>query len=272
MQMQQNDRLEELFLLIGDRFALVNKIWWYILGIVLVAAIPAYFIFKAMFVKTMILSYHQPQMVYLAVEKQPLQILDKKVFSLGNNSYTGYVKIKNINLEWGVGNQGYTAEFKTFGGTSLRTVTGQTYVLPASEKLLVFSRFTSQQKPDVIEVSLSDPHFIHKPDIEFNFELERINTQNNPNGLIVSAGIKNLTALTIKQINLPVIVYNNKNEIVAVNFTNINDVLSGETRTFRYTWPEGVFGAVRAEIGPEINVFDRNIFSNQIGVQPFENQ
>jgi hypothetical protein len=269
MALTDNDRIQEIFLVIGDKLAPVKKIWWYVFGIVLVALIPLYYLARSGFAQLMISRYQAPQITYTSAIKQPLQIIDKKIFTLSENSYSGYIKIKNINLEWGVAAQQYTAEFNTLGGTSITKVNGSAFILPASEKIIVFSRFSSPTKPEEIVAALGSTAFIRKPETVFNFELERVNLQNNPDGLTVSAGIKNLTPFTVKTINLPVTVYNNQNQIVGVNFTNINDVLSGDTRTFTYFWPASVPGASRAEISPEINIFDRNIFSSPPGVSPF---
>ncbi|MEO8065804.1 MAG: hypothetical protein ABI643_03045 [Candidatus Doudnabacteria bacterium] len=265
----QNERLQEVFIYIGDKVAPVNKKWWYALGIFLVVLIPFYYLAKFGFVSLITARYQAPQIVYTAAVKLPLQIIDKKIFTLSPNVYAGYVRIKNINLEWGVPSLEYTVEFKTLGGTSITKVNGSTFILPSSEKLIVFSRFTSQTKPDEIAVALADTHFIHKPDVAVNLELERTDLQINPDSLVIAAGLKNLMALTVKEIDLPVTVFNAKNEIVAVNFTSINDVLSGETRTFQYLWPVAVPDAVRAEINPQINIFDRNIFSTPAGATPF---
>lgn len=269
MPLISNERIQEIFLVIGDKVSPVKKIWWYALVVVLIALIPVYYLVKFEFVQLLLKDYRAPQLIQSAAPREPLQVIDKKIFLLTENAYAGYVKIKNINLEWGAASQEYTAEFKTLGGTSITKVNGSTYILPASEKLIVFSRFSSQDKPDVMDVTLAQTAFTHKPDAAFSYELERVSVQNNPEGLIVAAGIKNLTAFTVKQIDLPVAVYNNNNEIVGVNFTSINDVLSGDTRTFTYSWPGDVAGAVRAEINPEINIFDRNIFFSPPGVSPF---
>jgi hypothetical protein len=269
MPLIDNDRIQEIFLVLGDKLIPVNKKWWYALGIVLVLLIPIYYLAKFGFVQVSLRNYHTPVVTHSAIAAEPLQIIDKKIFPLSNNSYSGFVKIKNINLEWGVAAQGYTVQFKTLGGIVLTSVSGSTFILPASEKLIVFSRFTSQTKPDAIDVSLADSRFIRNPGVTVNYDLERVDVQNNPDGLLVSASIKNLMAFTVKEIDLPVAVYNNKNEIVAVNFTYISDVQSGETRSFKYPWPLQVSGAVRAEIIPEINVFNRNIFSSPAGVSPF---
>src|SRR5207249_1356859 len=100
------------------------------------------------FVQLIAHSYQPPKIVYSEVAKEPLRILDSGIFSFPNNTYAGFVRIKNLNLEWGVPVQEYTANFKTYGGTILTTVNGSAFILPASEKLIVFSRFTSQTKPD----------------------------------------------------------------------------------------------------------------------------
>src|SRR5258708_39921823 len=98
--------------------------------------------------------------------------------------------------------------------------------------------------------TLGATKFTHRPQRNFNYEIERLNVNNNSSGLGVSAAIKNTTPFTITHVNLPVAVLNSRNELVAVNFTYIDDLLSGETRTFQYTWPIAVAEAARAGSGP----------------------
>lgn len=264
--------MQEWFLIAGDMLTQVSRAWWYALGIAVVATIPVFYIFKYSFIQVLMRSYQPPQIIYTQAIQQPLQITDKKIFSLGGNSYSGFARIKNINLEWGTASQGYTVQFKTLGGTLITQVSGSTFILSASEKLLIFSRFTSDQKPEVILVTLSPTTFLLKPQVDISLNLERVNLQNGAGGTQVSAAITNLTAFTIKQINLPVVLYNNKNEIMGINFTYINDVLSGETRTFSYAWTNQVSGVVRAEITSEVNIFDRNVLTTEAGTSPFQNQ
>jgi hypothetical protein len=268
-----NERLQEFLLMIGDRASTVSKKWWYALAIAIVAVVPVYYAIKFSFIALLMHSYKQPRIIYSSPAKQPLTIPASGVLDLGDGYYSGYIKIRNIEHDWGVAKQEYTADFRTLGGTSLVKVAGSTFVLPSSEKLIVFSRFKASQKPDQIAVSLNHPsNFIRKPDVSFEFDLQRQSVQNTSTGLVVSAGIKNLTPFTIKQINLPVAVYDTKNQIVAVNYTYIDEVKSNETRTFQYSWSGQVAGAVRAEITPEINIFDQAIFETLGGVSPFQNQ
>jgi hypothetical protein len=267
-----NDRLQEIFLFLGDKAALIGKKWWYALLIGVVVTLPVFYLSKFAFSKLILKNYKSPEIIYTSAPKDPLQVLDSKIFSLPNNTYSGYFKIKNTTFGWGVAQQSYKAQFKTFGGTVLREVNDSTYVLPSSEKIIVLPRFSPDSTPDQLVITLGDTHFVAKPEVSANLELERTDLQNNSNGLVVSAGVKNLTAFTIKRIDLPVLIYNNKNEIVGVNFTYINSVESGETRTFQYSWPAAVPGAIRSEITAEVNIFDRTLFSTQAGVSPFDQQ
>lgn len=267
--MNKNDRLQEMGLVAGDVITSVSSRWWYALGIGIISILPAYFLFKFLFVQSLTAAHNPPEIIYTAAIKQPLEVVEQKVFSLGGNSYSGYAKIRNLNLEWGVANQGYSAEFKTLGGTLVTKVSGSTFILPSSEKLIVFARFTAEEKPDSISLVLDESRFIRKPDLALTIELERVNLSMVGGETTVSAGIRNFSAFTINQINLPVALYDNQNRVVGVNTTYVSVVKSGETRTFRYTWPGSVPGAVRAEITPELNVFDRNLLSTDEGISPF---
>lgn len=270
MPLSDNERLQEMALVTQEKLSGVSKKLWYALGITIIAFIPAYYLFKFAFVAVMTQSHRVPEIIYSAAVKEPIQVVEKKIFKLPNNTYSGYVKLNNINLEWGVSAQTYTAEFRTFGGTSLSKFSRATYILPAKEKIIVLPRFSADRTPDEIVFTLGETNFIHKPEIDFNPDLERITLSNNPSGLVVSAGIKNDTAYTLKHIDLPVLVFDNQNQVMAVNFTYINDVLSGETRTFQYSWPEAVAGVTRAEISPEINIFDRTVFTIPDPVSPID--
>jgi hypothetical protein len=269
---QNNDRVQEIFLVLGDKLSEVSKFWWTALLVVLVGFIPLYLLTKTIFVQVFFSKYEPPKLTFSQEALSPLTVLDQKVFQIGPNTYAGYVRIQNLNLDWGVANQTYTADFTTLGGTEVTKINGSTFISAGAEKIIVFSKFTSDQKPDSITFSLGPTNFVHKPSLGFTFDLQRQNIQDNLNGLLVYATIVNTTSFTVKQIGLPTLVYNDQNQIVAAGYTYVSDVTSGEGRAFQITWPKGVDGAVRAEISPEVNVFDRNIFVNAAGVSPFANQ
>ncbi len=268
MALNDNERLQEAVLMAQEKTQAVGMKVWYALGLTIVLFIPVYFLLKFGFVAILMQTYREPKIIYSAAVKEPLEVLETKIFNLVGNSYSGYVKIKNVNLEWGVKSQPYSVEFKTVGGTVITRAEGSTFILPASEKIIVFSRFTADQKPYELVFTLGDTQFIHKPETSVDLVVERTTISYPESGMIVYAGVKNNSPYSLKQVNLPVVIYNNGNKIVGVNYTFINDVLSKETRTFQYSWPAKVIGAARAEIYPEINIFDRDIIETPQGESP----
>ncbi|OGE73726.1 MAG: hypothetical protein A3I07_04295 [Candidatus Doudnabacteria bacterium RIFCSPLOWO2_02_FULL_42_9] len=260
MALNDNERIQEVVLMAQEKTQAVGTKVWYALGITIVAMVPAYYLLKFGFISIMMQTHREPQVIYSDEDKQPLEVLESKIFTLAPNTYAGYVKIRNIEYEWGVRRQEYTAEFKTVGGTVLTRVDGSTFILPSSDKIIVFSRFTHEQTPQEIVFRLGETKFSHAPEINVDLDIQRTEITHPASGTIVYAGVKNNSPYTLKRVDLPVILYGNNNQVLGVGSTIINDLVSNETRTFQYSWPSRLQGVVRAEISYEVNVFDREIF------------
>ena len=268
-----NEKLEELSIVIQDRIRSVSKGWWYALAIMLLACIPLYYILQSSFTSVIVSSHKYPAFIYQVAQKQPLQVLDKQVFQLTDNTYSGFIKLQNTNLEYGVADQPYTAVFLTTGGTEVTRVAGSVYVLPSSEKLVVFPKFTASSTPTDIQLSLGETKFIHAPLDKSapNLEIQRLSLQQADNQFVVSASVTNKTAFTITQVGLPVLLYDKSNTIVGASYTNINDLLYQETRSFQFSWPTNP-QAVRAEILPEVDIFQNGIYVLPPGSSQFDTQ
>src|SRR5690348_17033777 len=104
---ENNEQIQEFFMTIGDKLAPVGRAWWYTLLAVLVLALPGYFLLKTSFTRLILGAYSGPRIVYTAAAQDPLSVIDQKIFALGNGTYSGYIRIKNTNLEWGVAQQEY---------------------------------------------------------------------------------------------------------------------------------------------------------------------
>lgn len=268
----ENERVQEWLLMASDRVSTLNKRWWYALGISLIAVLPLFFILKYSLATLFIRSYDPPVVNTDRPLPVPLTILDRMIFDLGGSTYSGLVRIKNINLDRGVPELSYAVSYKTAGASIVSKISGKTFVLPASEKILVFSRFTSEQKPELVEFTYNDPKFLYKPQLPAaNLEVQRVQLESQNGEFVVVASIKNLSPFTLKQIYLPVVLYNRSNKIVGVNSTVVNLVKSQELRTFRFVWPSEVKGVVRAEINPEVNIFDPGLLITETGsIELFE--
>lgn len=265
------DRLQEFSLIVNDTLRQTNKKFWYALLIAVIVSIPAYFVFKTVFYHLAVNNYQPLEVVDHSPELEQLVVMETKILPLGGNSYSGFVRVKNLNLDWGVPEQNYVAEFKTLGGSVITKVEGETFILPSSEKLIVFSKFTSETVPANIDFKLTESRFLVKPQMPLiSMDVSRVEIKNTPGEYLVSAVLKNSSAFTLRQIHLPVVLFDRQNQIVGVNFTTINEVKSQETRSFQFFWPQSVEGAVRAEVRPEINIFDRQVLGTEPGVSPID--
>lgn len=271
MSFLENERIQEWLIIINDNIRLSKKFWFYILAGLLVLAVPLFFLLKSTFYKLTFQNYTGPQVNRPIAEIVPLQVIEKKFLKLANNTYSGFIRVKNLNLDWGVPEQEYTAVLKTLGGTEVSRIARKTFILPASEKLIVFSRFNTESEPQVIDLALTESKFLLKPQMSpITLEVSRVEINSGSSELIVSAVVKNASPFTIKQVDLPVALFNRNNEIIGVNFTSISDLHSLETRSFQFFWPKIIPNVVRAEIKPEFNIFDKSIFSSEPGKSPFD--
>ncbi len=269
--LETNEQFQELILILRDRLGKLNKVWLYAFGACLVLSIPLYVSLQALFYQAMFADYEGPAIIYQPTTPEPLVVEERGIFQLGENSFAGFVRIRNPNLERGVPLQTYTAEFRTAGGTLTNRVDGSSYILPSSEKLLVFSRFTSDETPSELRFTLKEARFVYRPVLpSLNLEISRTELGVENGNFVVSAAVKNLSPFTIKQIDLPVMLFDQQNQIVGVNFTNVNEVKSQELRSFRMLWPSSLSGVVRAAIMPEVNIWDRGILTTPEGLSPYD--
>jgi hypothetical protein len=274
MDLENNPRMEEWFLVVGDWFRQTSKTWYYALVLLLIIAIPLYMLLKLLFGQFLMSTIVPPHINYTEVSKFPLSISEKKIFDLGNGTYSGYVRIKNSNPDWGVPDQGYSFDFKSATGSSLLVASGSTFVLPGTEKIVVLPRFSPPQgspAPTTLDFTLRDGSFVRPPALpQLNLEIQRRSVDLQVNQTIVNAVIVNRTAFTLRRVDLPILLFDNSNQIMGVNYTNINDLHSSESRSFQTVWYNRITNVSRVEILPEINVYNRDIFATVEGTNPFD--
>lgn len=271
MNFEENDRAEEWFLIIGDWFRSTHRRWFYALLLVIAMAIPLQIFLKYSFRQVFVSSISELRVNYEPVTKLPLEVVETKVFDLGNGTYSGYARVKNNNSDWGVPEQKYIFAFLAGSGEQVMASSGATFILPFSEKIIAFPRFQSDKAPNRINFTLQQSEFIRPPQLPVvNFEIQRRSLSSEVNQTIVSAVIVNRSPFRITRVDLPVLLFDNQNRIIGVNYTNINDLTSNESRSFQYTWFNRINNVSRIEIIPELNPYNRDIFGAVPGQNPFD--
>lgn len=271
MELQQNDRIEEWFLILGDWIRDTSKGWFYALGVVFVATIPVYIATNVIMDQVTLSAVTPLHIAYEAKTKLPLSVTEKKIFDLGGDMYSGYFKIKNDNSEWGTPEQAYTVELKTATGSVVLTYNRKTFVLPSSDKIVIVPRFKSADRPTNLEIVLGETTFVRPPVLpDADFEIQRRASNLLVNQTEVNAVIVNRMPFRISQVDLPVLIYNSQNEVIAAGYTNINDLKPSESRSFQYVWYNRLNNITRIEIVPELNFYSRDIFLIESGQNPFD--
>jgi hypothetical protein len=273
MDLEQNERVEEWFLVVGDWVRDTPRAWFYAFAGILVAAIPLYMFMGLVFEGILISSIVPIRVNYQEVSKLPLEVIDKKIFPLENGTYSGYIRVKNPNSDWGVPVQAYRVDFKDASGTSVMGANGSTFVLPATEKNIVFPRFSSSAVPTQLDFSLGETLFIRPPNLPtLNIEIERRSLDSQVNQTKVNAVIVNRTPFKIARVDLPVLLFDSAGQVIGANYTNINDLTSAESRSFQYVWYNRINNVARVEIIPELNIYNRDIFVTGPGQNPFDDR
>lgn len=264
----QDEKTQEWFLMLGDKFTNLNRRWIYALIICLVLAIPMFYLIRYGFFLNFNKDYVKPDLLNVTSGKESLEVIDKTIFELPQNNYYAVIKLRNTNIEWGIANQSFVVKFKDAQGSLAATYSGSTYILPSSTKTIVLPRFVSEKKPVEMDVQLAEEKFVRTQSPNVNIEISRKNIANLGDQMVVSASVRNLTPYTIKQIDLPASIFDAQNNLIAASTTNVNSVKSGETRSFQFVWTKEFRNAARVEINPEANLFDRALFTSEIPVDP----
>lgn len=271
MALEQNDRVEEWFLIIGDWVRDTPKVWFYAFVGILVLAIPLYMFVNLVFERILISAIVPVRVNYQPVSKLPLEIVDRKIFALDNGTYSGYIRVKNPNSDWGVPQQAYRVDFKNASGASVMAANGSTFILPATEKNIVFPRFSAPSAPTQLDFTLSETTYTRPPNLPIlSLEIERRSLDLQVNQSMVNAVIVNRTPFKIARVDLPVLLFDGGGQVIGANYTNINDLASAESRSFQYVWYNRINNVARVEIIPELNIYNRDIFVTGSGQNPFD--
>lgn len=240
---KMNDNMEEWFLVVGDWFRATDRKWFLAFGLVVLLAAPLYFFIAFTFSNLLSATITPLKVDYVEVPKTGLEITEKKIFSLADGTYTGFARVKNINFDWGVPGQDYQAIFKSSNGSTVMSMSGEVFILPSSEKIIVFPRFSSSVAPVSLDLTLAESTFIRPPNLQnLNLEIQRRSIELQGNDTLVNAVIVNRTPFKISRVDIPVLLFNQNNEIIGANYTNINDLASAESRSFQYTWYSRING------------------------------
>ncbi|MEK7138832.1 MAG: hypothetical protein AAB799_01490, partial [Patescibacteria group bacterium] len=155
-------------------------------------------------------------------------------------------------------------------GTSL-TRNGTFYILPGQTRFVVVSGIRSDTPLADVSIDIAEVKWERiKETGNINFPVQRKNySVVNKNGTFseLEAVIMNNSDFDFDKVEVGVILFNERNDIIAVNRTDIRTFLSKTERYFKVSWPVELPASIRQDIEVLTNVFENNNFIRRYGTQ-----
>lgn len=239
---EKNLEVSEKIVEAAESLQAVPRYLYVILASVIVLMVPLVVLLRLVFYNMLAANYTPPKIIYVAPEPKDLQVVDKKFFSAGDETYYAYARVGNPNADLGIRVLRYRFVLTGGGDATLGEYAGTSYVLPGQERLLFMPPQKLAGRPVGVKVELMPERWSRIGDIRsLNFVYQQSQFGNDPSGhFYTSAVLDNKNPYIIPEVEMGVILYNIKREVVGVNFTVLNQLLVDETRFFRVIWPLSV--------------------------------
>jgi len=182
----------------------------------------------------------------------PLQT-SVKVLKIGEGDYDILARVTNPNQEYGSGDVKF----------SIGDISSDFYILPGQTKYLIL-----RSNSEVTETQLNIK----------NAEWEKLNLFNSQDvkfivkntlfkGSELEAIVFNDSDFDFDTVDVAVMLYDEQGNVVGVNSTVVNTLLSRTERYFKVIWPQPITGVSRTEVEVSTNLFKNSNFIKRYGTQ-----
>lgn len=198
-----------------------------------------------------------------------LNVLSQKLIEVSPNDYDFVVQINNPNSLFGASLVRYDLNLVGKSGTVSKS--GTFYVLPGQTRFVMVSGIRSDSALIDAFVDIREVRWEKVESFDnINFSVQRKSyTVINRNGVFseLEAVVLNGSDFNFDKVEVGVILFNNGNDIVAVNRTDIRTFLSRTERYFKVSWPVELPETIRQDVEVLTNVFENSNFLKKYGTQ-----
>jgi len=175
----------------------------------------------------------------------------------GKNNFLAVAE--NDNANWAVKNITYA-----FLVNEQELGRSATFILPKSSKYLMYFNAPETSRAEIKIISISWERIRDYSLISYKDEVTIESAEFTPNnsGIIsgqVNCTIKNETPFNFWEVGLPIVLYDQFLEPIAINYAVVNRLKSLEERVVSFSWQEPIYKTVNSVgVYPEINFLDKN--------------
>lgn len=200
----------------------------------------------------------------------PLNIISQRLIEIKENDYDFVARINNPNSFFGASLVRYKLNIRENDGTILDN-SGTFYILPGQTRFLIVPGIRTANGAAAVSIDITE---IEWEKVEafgnINFSVQRKSySVIDQNGVFseLEAVILNDSDFDFDKVEVEVILFDENNEIIAVNRTDIRTFLSRTERHFKASWPVELPETIRQDIELLTNVFENSNFIKRYGTQ-----
>jgi len=261
------------------------KILVVVFGILVVAGIAGYFIYKwvvpppeCTLDEHCAEGYycHEEKCIEVPTEKPPedlaIQVEETGVFPSVDGKVDVMAKIKNPDGRWGLQEMGYSFVITDGSGNEVGTHEGVSYILPAEEKYLVQVGVPVTGEANSVAVTLEPHSWIKSPQVQQpNIEVKNLlfSTDTNVGKAKLDGRLINSSKYNFEEVEITAVLEDGNGNPVGANYTTLNALIAGEERDFRMLWFADIAGNVSAQdVRVEADVYNTENFLLEMQTEP----
>lgn len=204
---------------------------------------------------------------YCELDLDPPQVISTRLIEVSENDYDFVAEIKNQHQQFGASEVGY--ELTLFNGDDgeLDKEQGVFYILPSQTKYLVLTHVTTEKNVQRVDFKIKSATWQKIESLEgMNLIVKAQKYINLSGGTALDVNIFNDSDFDFEMVDIDVVMYNSKDDIIAVNKSDIKTFLARTERAFRVVWPFKINGQVdKIGVYPSTDLFKNSNFIKAYG-------
>lgn len=204
-----------------------------------------------------------------APELGPPKVISTKLIKAGERDYDFVAEILNPHKDFGAPEVNYELTLFNQGGEKLIRREGIFYLLPEQTKFVILPFLTTENNVGNIDLKIKSAKWQKLESLEgmnLIVRREKYNIFDGGSSSALEAVIFNDSDFDFEVVNIDVVLRNAKNDIVAVNRSEIRTFKARTERSFSAQWPFPITGQViKKEIMPSTNLFENSNFIKRYG-------
>jgi hypothetical protein len=203
-------------------------------------------------------------------EIMPLKINFKKTLEVLPKDYDFVAQINNPNSLFGASRANYVLNINTEDGTVFKRE-GTFFVLPGQTRFLIIPGIKTQSKINDISIEITSIEWQKISNFEqISFPILRKSYQIINNDGVFSefeAIVFNNSDFSFDKVDVSVVLFDDQDQIIGVNRTDIRTFISKTERGFKVIWPTEIPVSIRQDVEVLTNIFENSNFMRKYGTQ-----